>query len=406
MFPKLASWLAAGPLPTEASANQALGFHPLQITRFVEEMWAQTSHDPAIVPWGDEPTALLGVLPSGMVPAAVLAVAAPPAPQPPRPGWTNGYIWDHLIYAYMIENTRIYEIFERVLQEYLFGERLEVPSTAGRQWLRTTESLFYRDQSPASIAALTSWVRSDLRAARRNAYYRMFGLDLNHGTVANQPHPYVKPSAANRGFVPTFEDLLREVWLGIENAQNTSGIKATDDDAIANLCRQINDMMLVRRRGGNLAREEFVFVAMMSWFHLTVLFDTAIVRDLKAEADSPAERLRKIGERVGLPAHSKADSYFNLAEPVSHVLINIEQDLFSTPAAAPALYSPLAPASLRQDMMRIITHWSIATGRDIKAQRVAASPRFSQSAPRSSAVAPTGRTNGRALVTPGPARET
>src|ERR1051325_10241581 len=30
--------------------------------------------------------------------------------------------WDHLIYAYMIENTRVFEIFRRVLHEYLHVE--------------------------------------------------------------------------------------------------------------------------------------------------------------------------------------------------------------------------------------------------------------------------------------------
>ena len=36
--------------------------------------------------------------------------------------------WDHLIYAYMIENTRIYEIFRRVLHEFVHGETLGVHS--------------------------------------------------------------------------------------------------------------------------------------------------------------------------------------------------------------------------------------------------------------------------------------
>ena len=30
--------------------------------------------------------------------------------------------WDHLIYAYMVENTRIYEMFRRVLHEFLHGD--------------------------------------------------------------------------------------------------------------------------------------------------------------------------------------------------------------------------------------------------------------------------------------------
>ena len=52
----------------------------------------------------------------------------------------------------------------------------------------------------------------------------------------------------------------------------------------------------------------------MDWFHLTLSFNTPIVLDLKAEATSAAERLQKIGERVGLPAHSRSDSYFRLAD--------------------------------------------------------------------------------------------
>ena len=40
-------------------------------------------------------------------------------------------LWHHLIYAYIIEQTRAYEIFERVLFEFLHGEVLEVASGRG-----------------------------------------------------------------------------------------------------------------------------------------------------------------------------------------------------------------------------------------------------------------------------------
>ena len=45
-------------------------------------------------------------------------------------------VWDHLIYAYMIENTRIYEVFSRVVEEYMHGEKLGVPSEESQRWLR------------------------------------------------------------------------------------------------------------------------------------------------------------------------------------------------------------------------------------------------------------------------------
>jgi hypothetical protein len=95
----------------------------------------------------------------------------------------------------MIENTRIYEIFRRVIEEYAFGERVGV--ARGQAWLRTTEALFYRESPPFQIYALSSWVRPDIRAVRRNAYYRMFGVDLNHGTDDNKPYPYPRAAAAN-----------------------------------------------------------------------------------------------------------------------------------------------------------------------------------------------------------------
>ncbi len=139
----------------------------------------------------------------------------------------------------MIENTRIYEIFRRVVHEFLHGEKLGVPGSAESQrWLRTTEELFYRDPPPFFITAITGYTRPDIHATRRNAYQRMFGMDLNHGTDDNKPYPYVKAEAANSEFVSTFEEFLREVWVGMENVNNTSGANPTDDAKIADLAEE------------------------------------------------------------------------------------------------------------------------------------------------------------------------
>lgn len=284
-----------------------------------------------------------------------------------------GAVWDHLIYAYMIENTRIYEIFRRVLHEFLHGERLGVPTEAAQHWLRSTEELFYRDPPPLTIRAVTSDIRADMRASRRNAYQRMFGMDLNHGTDDNQPYGYVRAEAANKEFVTTFEELLREVWVGISNVGNRSGANPTDDAKIANLAETLHNMLLSRRQGGNLSREEFVFVSMMSWFHLAVDFESPIIVALRAQAASPEERLFKIAAQVGLPAHGLSNSYFRLAEPVSGVLLLIETGAMNTADAARAFYDPEvgAPNALPSAMSSIITHWSLITGRDMKARRVA-----------------------------------
>jgi len=277
--------------------------------------------------------------------------------------------WDHLIYAYMIENTRIYEIFRRVLYELLHGEKLGVPLADAQHWLRNTEELFYRDQPSFSITNLTSYIRADLRASRRNAYQRMFGMDLNHGTDDGQPYPYVRAEAANNEFVPTFEEFLREVWIGIENVDNESGAKPTDDAKIADLVEKLHDMLISRRVNGNLSREEFFFVSMMSWFHLSVEFsESPIVQSLRAEAASPEQRLFKIAQRVGLPAHGLSKSYFDIADTISRVLILIETGAYLGSDAAPAFYNP---GPLQNAMKTIIRHWSIITGREMKARRVA-----------------------------------
>jgi hypothetical protein len=283
-----------------------------------------------------------------------------------------GGLWDHLIYGYMIENTRVMPIFRRVLREFAHGERLGVPSSPDtQQWLRTTEQLFFRDPPPFFIGALNSYFRPDLDATRRTAYQRMFAMDLNHGTEDNKPYPYIKAEAANSEFVNTFEELLREVWIGIENVNNQSGAKPTDDAKIADLAEKLHDMLISRRQGGNLSPEEFMAVSTLSWFHLTLETRTlTIVKDLRADAASPEERLFKIAQRVGLPAHGLAKNYFDIADSISRMLILIEAGLFNDASAAPALYTPAPGGGPQADMQNIIRHWSIIAGREMKARKV------------------------------------
>ncbi len=270
----------------------------------------------------------------------------------------------------MIENTRIFEIFDRVVRDFEGGERYETPDPDTALWLRSTEALFYRDLPSGFIGAMTSWLRPDSRSTRRNTYYRLLGLDLNHGLDGNQPYQFDKPIAANRDFVGTFESFLREVWRGMMNAKNGIGPNETDDSAIADHVRRLREMLLVRRNNGNLLREELWAVVTMSWFHLAVAEDTPVVKALKAEAESPGDRLRKIGERVGVPVHGRADDYFSMAFQLSQVLSYLEREpLTATPSAAEG-FCKLPPAgypNLPADMRTIITHWSAATGRSMKA---------------------------------------
>jgi hypothetical protein len=199
----------------------------------------------------------------------------------------------------------------------------------------------------------------------------MFGMDLNHGARDNQP--YVKADAANTEFVNTFEEFLHEVWVGIVHRNNTSGANPTAEAEIANLSEKLHDMLRTRRISGNLAREEFLFVSMMSWFHLTLEFNSPIVLSLRAEGASPEQRLFKIAQRVKIPAHSLSKNFFDISGAMSRILIAIETGIFNTPATVSAFWTPLPPAPpglLEQDIRTILTHWAITTGRDPKSGRV------------------------------------
>jgi hypothetical protein len=363
MFRRFANSIPGG-------ANTLFLQHPSVLATLLEVAWQSRAHDPT-----QPPNLPLGhpghrsnipQLPDFWL--SKLADNAVPPIRPPARTAAVAVQWDHLIYAYMIENTRIYEIFRRVLHEFLHGEKLGVPTAAAQHWLRNTEELFYRDPAPFSITAVTSRIREDLRASRRNAYWRMFSMDLNHGTDDGKPYPYIKADAYNSEFVAVLEEFLREAWVAVSNIGNTSGPNPTDRSKLENLAQNLQNMLMSRRLNGNLSREEFAFVSMMSWFHLTVEDNFPIIESLRAEAASSEQRLFKIAQRVGLPAHGLSKSYFDIADPISRILILVETGALNTLPTAP---TPPFPANVQAALNTIITHWSIITGHDVKAGKVA-----------------------------------
>jgi hypothetical protein len=183
----------------------------------------------------------------------------------------------------------------------------------------------------------------------------------------------MKAEAANSEFVATFEEFLREVWVGMTYVGATSSSNPTDDSKIATLAGKLHDMLRTRRQHGNLSREEFAFVAMMSWFHLSLeLGDSPILRSLRADATGTENRLFQVAARVGLPAHGLSKSFFDIADPMSRLLIQIELGTYNDPDAVAALYDRRDPLDNgpESDMRTIITHWTAITGRDVKARKV------------------------------------
>ena len=307
-------------LPQQAQQNvdSLWLYHPLQITAIVETMWrnrynavtAPNTANSPFVAWSTSITDviladqnfLVGYAFPGSMPLQEGTPFMPsvetftlPNQQPgilvPPAGNVLPTNWDHLIYAYLVENTRIFDIFAKVLEAYMFSERLETPSPATQQFLRNTEYLIYSDGLPTMVWTTASRLRRDEIANRMTAYYGMFGLDLSHATQLAALHPYEKPAAANRDFIPTFEAFASEVWQGIQNSRNISGVNTTDDEAISTTARRMFDMMATRRLNGNYSREEFRAVAIMSWLHLAIMYDSPVVQDLKATASQQERKL-------------------------------------------------------------------------------------------------------------------
>lgn len=394
MFRTLAARVST-PTVTDAGANAVLSVFPLQLSRFLEEVWAagglagtawptllELPSATLPVPVGDvvksrEPADLLATLVSGVSPTLV---TSPQQFVPPTGGSTTVQnlfgappLWDHLMYAYLIEATGIVEICFDVVRRYSVGDTLPTPSGDSVAWVRSTEELFFRDPPLFSTSGpLSSQVRPDAAVNRRNAYWRMFGMDLPHPVgrgVVGQPWKRDVGPTINSRFLELWNELLRQVWLGYENDTNSSGAKATDPSYVAYLCQTLSELLKLRRQGGMLAREEFAYTSMMSWFHLTVEHDTSIVVDLKATAGglgNAADRLAAMGARVGIAPSRQSRELFELADLMSPVLWAIELGLFNLSAQAETLYKHATPTVVSTTLNRIVDLWQSATGERVK----------------------------------------
>ena len=156
--------------------------HPAQVSRWLDEVWLfgpqQLQFQELPPPDGTGALRVLqpflgdaGVVtslgaPDPLIDPAGLALTAGKLALPP--GFTEASpsvlagklpIWHHLIYAYLLENTGMFEIFAEVVRRATSGETLEISGQPAVQWVRNTEELFFRDppcsrsaRSPATSA--------------------------------------------------------------------------------------------------------------------------------------------------------------------------------------------------------------------------------------------------------------
>lgn len=386
MFRTLAHLLAPSSLDPP-DVDGLFQIHPLQLSRWLEESWAGGGQGD----WpGFETTPtgvtskvisrlqLPGELNGGLLDDLRSGVGVPGEfSDAPATGITPGAVlpWDHLIYAFLVESTGIAEILREVVRRYVVGETLEASSDRTYSWIRATEELFFRDPPLFSITGTVSALRPDQYVNCRNAYWRMFGMDLPHPAtgVDGQPWKADVGASANLRFGEVWIKLLRQIWIAYENDTNAVGANPTDAGYIGYLCQTLSQMMSMRRRAGMLAREEFGHVVTMSWFHLLVETENQVVRDLQASvgpAGNPADRLTRIAQRVGITPPRRARE-LELADLVSPVLMFIEAGRFNSSKDAELLFrSGSAQPVVRDTMNRIIDLWQSATGDSIKDHKV------------------------------------
>lgn len=330
-----------------AASEAVLTADPLDLTLYLEQYWDSFSASAG--------PARRGLWASGRFHS--IAPAVPLTPTVPS--------WDHLTYSYVLENTRASQILRRVVHEYRSGEKLGVPSSATRQWLDATEALLAGAGNLIPPWLSTSATRRDPEVVRRNAYWRLLGMELAFGTEDNRPCEFEKASAANTDFVRLFEELLFELWRAIANMKNLVAGNETDQDRIFRIAEELQFVLKSRRQGQALDREELAAATVLGWIDLTLSSESAsVVRDLKADSTSAANRLKLIGDRVGLPAHSKSAALFSMSEDLSILFRTIETAVLN-PATVSLLYTP---GPVAEASRRVITEWSAATGKDIKAR--------------------------------------
>jgi hypothetical protein len=355
--------------------TQLFQTHPQLLSWWLEEAW-RGIRLPASVTTGT----IEDILGTGQPPGIVAAMDFPTSPTSTL-GFPAGaaFVWPSLIHAYLVESTGVVEIMAEVLRRNAVGETLDAPSIAAQQWLRSTEDLFFRDPPSFQAIGIGSHIRRFGRESRRGAYWRMYGLDLPFpipprwaDPVGGQPWKVDVGTGVNHPFRRQWTEFLRQTWLGIENRRNIIGANQTDAEYIAQLCKALGDMIRMRRQGGQLAREEAAYVAMMSWFEVTLQENTPIVEALNANASSAAERLTRIGQRVGMTPTARARELFDLARPASEIIRSIELHEFDTKAGASALF-PITSTTLSERINKVIDLWQSATGEIIKEPRVTVS---------------------------------
>ncbi len=285
----------------------------------------------------------------------------------------------HLMFAYMIENTKIFQVFEKVISKYQLGEDLTIPynnkDVTSRLWIENTNLLFFAN-SPYSVWDEFNNNESSFDSTRRNAYYRLFGMDLNHGIGENNTKliSYQRANHFNSSFIEQLETFLKLCWQMMINYNNTSNVNTTDLIALQEQANSLRSLLLSRRTTENnfkdytllnLSKVEYHSVVMAEWFHHAISYNSPIIMEMGAEGVTPAERLNRLAQKVGMNSHSKSSNFLDLAPLLATLLRLLELNEIDN-SYLNAIANPLTrPYAL---ITSILYNYQQATGKDLKNQ--------------------------------------
>lgn len=292
----------------------------------------------------------------------------------------KGYFHNmHLMYAYMVENSKIYQVFEKIIAKYQLGEDLTIPYNSNdklsRVWIENTHLLFFSN-APQAIWNENSNLGNNFEAMRRNAYFRLFGMDLNHGIGENGTASvqYQRANHFNADFIMQLESFLKLCWQMMINFSNTSNINTTDLIALQEQANSLKNLLLSRRTTErslddytllNLSKVEFHSVIMAEWFNHAISYNSPIVREMGAEGVTASERLNRLAQRVGYTSHSKTANFLDLAPLLATLLRLLELDEVDNNYLTAIANPSTRPYAL---ITSILYNYQIATGKDLKNQ--------------------------------------
>lgn len=347
-------------------ANRLFQLHPTELYALLESAWSfrvkenrQPGHPGNKTTLRGLPDDLLGLFDNNWQNGSIF-VSQVAAGNP----CTGHSLWDHLIYAYVIESTQVYKVFQKLIENYAKGDFEINLQPAVLQWLHNTETLWFADPPVLSSFNFVSKARPDIMLTRLGSYYRFFGFSL----PGEEQLPYYKAKSAHLNYRRSFERFAEEIWIGIENEANVTGRRPIDDAAIAFSAYEMQKNFLSQRNNGDITKQEFFFVSMMAWFHLSLEYNSPIVQAFGINEQSPAQRLFALANIVGVPANGLSENLFRLGDNMSLLLTLIETGVFNDELNVPALYEDNSP--LANMMKQIIFNYSHVSGNNLKARAV------------------------------------